>query len=110
MMIPYATTERLSERADCADSFEEARGQGKDAMDRYVRTRLYAKQRPFETLVEKDLIAYGSPDEIARVAQRYADAGLTHFLAISNFGGLPHERVLRSMELIATHVMPKCRD
>ena len=138
MMIPYATTERLSELAGtvsafreafvaaggrpedatvpfglhtyCAASTGEARAQGRDAMDRYVRTRLYAKQRPFETLVEKDLIAFGSPDDVARVAQRYADAGLTHFLAISNFGGLAHERVLRSMELIAKHVMPRFRD
>ena len=135
MMIPYATTERIEELADtvgafraafvgaggrpedatvpfgmhtyCADSFDEARTHAKEAMDRYVRTRLYAKQRAFETLVEKDLIAYGSPDDIARVARRYADAGLTHFLAISNFGGLEHRRVLRSMELIAKHVLPK---
>jgi alkanesulfonate monooxygenase SsuD/methylene tetrahydromethanopterin reductase-like flavin-dependent oxidoreductase (luciferase family) len=135
MMIPYATTEQISELADtvtafrqafvaaggrpedatvpfglhtyCAESFDEARVQGKDAMDRYVRTRLYAKQRAFDTLVDKDLVAYGSPDDIARVAQRYADAGLTHFLAIANFGGLAHARVLRSMELIATHVLPR---
>lgn len=137
MMIPYATTDRLSELADtvrafrdafigaggdpayatvpfgmhtyCAESFDEARAHAKEAMDRYVRTRLYAKQRTFETLVEKDLIAFGSPDDITRVAERYAEAGLTHFLAISNFGGLPHDRVLRSMELIAKHVMPRFR-
>ena len=135
MMIPYATTERIEELADtvqafrnafvgaggkaedatvpfgmhtyCAESFDEARAHAKGAMDRYVRTRLYAKQRPFETLVEKDLIAYGSPEDIARVARRYAEAGLTHFLAISNFGGLEHRRVLRSMESIAKHVLPK---
>jgi alkanesulfonate monooxygenase SsuD/methylene tetrahydromethanopterin reductase-like flavin-dependent oxidoreductase (luciferase family) len=135
MMIPYATTDRLSELAGtvrafrdafvgaggnpddatvpfgmhtyCAESFSEARAHAKGAMDRYVRTRLYAKQRTFETLVEKDLIAFGSPDDITRVAERYAEAGLTHFLAISNFGGLPHDRVLRSMELIAKHVVPR---
>jgi alkanesulfonate monooxygenase SsuD/methylene tetrahydromethanopterin reductase-like flavin-dependent oxidoreductase (luciferase family) len=134
MMIPYATTERLSELAAtvaafrtafveaggqpedatvpfglhtyCADSFEEARREAKEAMDRYVRTRLYAKQRPFELLVEKDLIAYGSPDDVIRVAQAYESAGLTHFLAIANFGGLAHDRVLRSMELLAKHVLP----
>jgi alkanesulfonate monooxygenase SsuD/methylene tetrahydromethanopterin reductase-like flavin-dependent oxidoreductase (luciferase family) len=134
MMIPYATTERLSELAEtvaafrtafveaggraedatvpfglhtyCADSFEEARGDARDAMDRYVRTRLYAKQRPFELLVEKNLIAYGSPEDVIRVARAYETAGLTHFLAIANFGGLPHDKVLRSMELMAKHVLP----
>ena len=135
MMIPYATTERFDELAAtvrafreafvgaggpagdatvpfglhtyCAESFEEARAHAKEAMDRYVRTRLYAKQRSFETLVEKDLIAFGGPDDVARIARRYAEAGLTHVLAISNFGGLAHARVLRSMELIARHVMPR---
>jgi len=76
-------------------------------MDRYVRTRLYAVQRPFATLLEQDVIAVGDPDEITRVARRYEAAGFTHFLAIANFGGLPHKQVLRSMELIARHVIPR---
>lgn len=135
MLIPYATTEHFAELNDtvrafrqafvsaggrpeeatvpfglhtyCAESFEEARAHAKDAMDRYVRTRLYAKQRPFELLVEKNLVAFGSPDEVARVARRYEEAGLTHFLAIANFGGLEHKKVLHSMELLAKHVVPE---
>ncbi len=135
MMIPYATTEHMSELADtvrayreafvaaggkpedatvpfglhacCAHSFDQARAYGREAMDRYVRTRLYAKQRSFDTLVEKNLIAFGSPSDITRVAKAYEAAGLTHFLAITNFGGLEHRLVLRSMELMARHVLPR---
>jgi alkanesulfonate monooxygenase SsuD/methylene tetrahydromethanopterin reductase-like flavin-dependent oxidoreductase (luciferase family) len=134
MTIPYAATERIEELGDvvrdyraafvgaggrpadatmpfgmhthCASDFGEARANAKEAMDRYVRTRLYAKQRPFELLVEKDLIAFGGPDDLIRIARRYESLGLTHFLAIMNFGGLPHARVLRSMELMARHVLP----
>lgn len=134
MMIPYATTEQFSELSEtvrafrqafaaaggrreeatvpfglhtyCAESFEEARAHAKEAMDRYVRTRLYAKQRAFELLVETDLVAFGSPEDVIRVARRYEEAGLTHFLAITNFGGLEHKKVLRSMELLAKHVFP----
>lgn len=137
MMIPYATTEKLAELADtvaafrdafvaaggdptdatvpfglhtyCADSFERATAEAKDAMDRYVRTRLYAKQRPYELLVEKHLLAFGSPADVIRVARRYEQAGLTDFLAITNFGGLAHAKVLRSMELVAKHVLPVFR-
>ena len=69
--------------------------------------RLYAVQRPFETLVEQDVVAIGDPDEVLRVARRYEAAGFTHFLAIANFGGLPHKRVLRSMELMARHILPR---
>jgi hypothetical protein len=75
-------------------------------MDRYVRTRLYAKQRPYELLIEKNVIAFGSPEDVVRVARLYEQAGLTDFLAITNFGGLAHARVLRSMELMAKHVLP----
>jgi len=52
------------------------------------------------------VVALADPDEILRVARRYAAAGFTHFLAIANFGGIPHKRVLRSMELMAKHVLP----
>ncbi len=137
MMIPYATTEALSEIAGTirafreafvasgrdpaeatvpfglhtyvADSFAQATAGAREAMERYVRTRLYAKQRPYETLVEKDLIAFGSPEDVARVARKYAEAGLTHFLAIPNFGGLEHKKVLRSMEQLAKEVVPAFR-
>ncbi len=137
MMIPYATTERLPELAEtvaafrdafvaaggdpkdatvpfglhayCSDSFERATAEAKIAMDRYVRTRLYAKQRPYELLIEKNLIAFGSPEDVVRVARLYEQAGLTDFLAITNFGGLAHARVLRSMELMAKHVLPAFR-
>jgi alkanesulfonate monooxygenase SsuD/methylene tetrahydromethanopterin reductase-like flavin-dependent oxidoreductase (luciferase family) len=134
MMIPYATTEHVAELAETvtafrdsfadgggdprdatvpfglhtyvADSFEQAVADARPAMERYVRTRLYARQRPFETLVQKDLVAYGSPEDVIRVARVYEQAGLTDFLAIMNFGGLPHARVLRSMQLMAQHVLP----
>lgn len=134
MMIPYVATERLEELGEvvgafrtafagaggrvedatvpfglhtyCAEDFAHARADAKEAMDRYVRTRLYARQRPFELLVERDLIAFGGPEDLIRIARRYESLGLTHFLAIMNFGGLDHARVLRSMERMAKHVLP----
>jgi hypothetical protein len=79
-------------------------------LDRYVRTRLFAVQRSFDTLVEQDVVAFGDPDEITRVTLLYERAGFTDFLAIPNFGGLPHKRVLRSMELMAKQVLPRFRE
>lgn len=137
MLIPYASAETVEEMAaglaayrrafveaggrvedatapfgfhcHCAETTARARAEAREPMDRYVRTRLYAVQRSFETLVEQDVVAFGDPDEIVRVARRYEAAGFTHFLAISNFGGLPHRQVLRSMELMAKHVLPRFR-
>jgi alkanesulfonate monooxygenase SsuD/methylene tetrahydromethanopterin reductase-like flavin-dependent oxidoreductase (luciferase family) len=135
MLIPYASAETLDEMAagvrayqrafveaggdprdatvpfglhcHCAESTTQARAEAREPMERYVRTRLYAVQRPFETLVEENVVAFGDPDEITRVARLYERAGFTHFLAIPNFGGLPHRQVLRSLELIAKHVLPR---
>jgi alkanesulfonate monooxygenase SsuD/methylene tetrahydromethanopterin reductase-like flavin-dependent oxidoreductase (luciferase family) len=134
MMIPYATTDRVDDLAEttrafregfarsggrpadaplpfglhahCAETTALARAQARVPMDRYVRTRLYARQRSFDELVGGDLVAIGDPDEVTRVARRYAAAGFTDFLAIINFGGLPHRQVLASMELLARHVLP----
>lgn len=134
MMIPYAAAEQVSDLAEAVrafrqafleaggrpedarvpfglhtyvtDSLERATAEARAAMDRYVRTRLYARQRPYETLVERDLIAFGSPEDVIRVARRYEAAGFTDYLAMMNFGGLEHARVLRSMERLARHVLP----
>jgi len=91
----------------CAETTAQARAEAHEPMERYVRTRLYAVQRPFDTLVEQEVVAFGDPDEITRVALLYERAGFTDFLAIPNFGGLPHKRVLRSMELMAKQVLPR---
>ena len=134
MMIPYATTEEVDELRDTVDAWRaaysaaggtadqamlpfglhvlcaarrrEALSLARPAMDRYVRTRLFARQRPFDKLVEKDLVAFGTPEDIVRIARRYRAAGLTHMLAILNFGGLEHEQVLHSMDLLAREVLP----
>ncbi len=90
----------------CADTTRGAREFARPYMDRYVRTRLYAKQRSFEELVEKDVLAVGDPEEIIRIAKLYESAGLTDFLMIMNFGGMPHNAVLKSMRLVAKEVMP----
>ena len=135
MLIPYASAETLPQMAEslasyraafvraggrpegatvpfglhlhCAESTTQARAEAREPMERYVRTRLYAVQRPVETLIEQNVVAFGDPEEIVRVARLYEQSGFTHLLAISNFGGLPHKQVLRSMELLARHVLPR---
>ncbi|MBX9686791.1 MAG: LLM class flavin-dependent oxidoreductase [Candidatus Obscuribacterales bacterium] len=138
MMIPYASTEKLEEleitcqcyktelmnictddsfeariqfglHVFCADSTEEARAIAKPYIERYTRSRLYAKKRSFEELIEKDLIAVGDPEEIIRVASRYKKAGMTDFLLLLNFGGMPHQLVENSMRRIAGFVLPAFR-
>ncbi len=131
MFIPYATTERIEELAEtvsiykesfsvstsspraifalhthCAEVEQQAVAEARQPMDRYVRTRLYAKQRSFDLLDEKKLMAVGDPKKVSDVLKVYEAAGMTDFLAISNFGGMPHEQVLASLNVLAKQVMP----
>jgi alkanesulfonate monooxygenase SsuD/methylene tetrahydromethanopterin reductase-like flavin-dependent oxidoreductase (luciferase family) len=63
----------------------------------------------WEGLVAETL-AFGSPDTVARKIQAMREMGTGHVLCWMNFGGLPQERIHRSMELFAREVMPHFRD
>ena len=52
----------------------------------------------------------GTPKQcVARLGELREAMGIDHFNASFWFGDLPHERVLRSMELFAREVMPAFR-
>lgn len=134
MMIPWVMTEDLTElRAPIAafrdafigagfdparasvpfglhtyvsNSTEQAIVEARESMTRYIRTFRPYNQRRFELFVEKNLVAFCGPEDAIRTAQLYESLGFTDYLAITNFGGLEHAKVLRSMELMARHVLP----
>jgi alkanesulfonate monooxygenase SsuD/methylene tetrahydromethanopterin reductase-like flavin-dependent oxidoreductase (luciferase family) len=133
LLIPYAATEQWAELPAMTSAYHTARlaaghkapgaiacglhtfcgqtpGESRriagEALDRYVETRLFARKRTLDDLSAQDLIAVGDPEAIIRIFQRYADAGVTHILALTSFGGLPHADVLRSLERIAKYVLP----
>ena len=74
---PEDATAPFGFHVHCGATTEAARGEGRPFIECYVRTRLYAVQRPFDSLVDADVIAIGDPDEILRVARRYGAAGFT---------------------------------
>ncbi len=76
------------------------------AVDRYVRTRLYATARPFEVLQEKELIACGSAEAVTKVLRNYERAGFNMFLNIMDFGGMDHRAVMKSIERFGRDVLP----
>jgi alkanesulfonate monooxygenase SsuD/methylene tetrahydromethanopterin reductase-like flavin-dependent oxidoreductase (luciferase family) len=57
-----------------------------------------------------ETLAFGSPDTVARHIQAMRDMGIGHVLCWMNFGGLPQDKIRRSMELFAREVMPHFRD
>jgi natural product biosynthesis luciferase-like monooxygenase protein len=50
----------------------------------------------------------GDPDEVAdKIRMHHEALGVTHFMGAFSRGGVPHEKVMRSMRLFADKVMPK---
>ncbi|HEY7249529.1 MAG TPA: LLM class flavin-dependent oxidoreductase [Methylomirabilota bacterium] len=62
----------------------------------------------WEGLVAETL-AFGSPETVARHLEQMRQMGVGQVLCWMNFGGLPDEKVRRSMELFAREVIPRFR-
>jgi alkanesulfonate monooxygenase SsuD/methylene tetrahydromethanopterin reductase-like flavin-dependent oxidoreductase (luciferase family) len=62
----------------------------------------------WEDLV-RETLAFGSPDTVAAHIAHMRELGVGQVLCWMNFGGLPQDRIRRSMELFAREVMPRFR-
>ncbi|MBV1687842.1 LLM class flavin-dependent oxidoreductase [Novosphingobium sp. G106] len=57
----------------------------------------------------EDMVIVGTPDEVLEKLMRYEEAGVDQLLCYLNFGYLPHEAVMRSIELLGTKVIPELK-
>jgi alkanesulfonate monooxygenase SsuD/methylene tetrahydromethanopterin reductase-like flavin-dependent oxidoreductase (luciferase family) len=57
----------------------------------------------------EDMVVIGTPEECLAKLERYEDAGVDQLLCYLNFGYLPHEAVMKSIELLGTHVIPELK-
>lgn len=89
-----------------AETREEAMSVGKEALDRYLRTRLYGRGAQFEDLLAREQVIMGTPEDVVARIRQYQEAGVNHLMCMMNFGGLEHAKVKRSMELFAKEVIP----
>ena len=62
---------------------------------------------PVKHYQEQDMIIVGTPEECLEKVIRYDEVGVDQLLCYVQFGDLPHEKVMRSMELLATRVIPE---
>lgn len=60
-----------------------------------------------DAYAREDMIIVGEPDECLKKILRYDEAGVDHLLCYMQFGDLPPEKVLRSIELLGEHVIPE---
>ena len=52
----------------------------------------------------------GTPEVVAERLKQVQEAGINHVFGNFGFAGLPHSKVMRSIELFATEVMPHFQD
>jgi alkanesulfonate monooxygenase SsuD/methylene tetrahydromethanopterin reductase-like flavin-dependent oxidoreductase (luciferase family) len=56
---------------------------------------------------DEDMIIIGTPEECLEKFLRYDEASVDQLLCYVQFGDLPHERVMHSLELLGTKVIPE---
>lgn len=77
----------------------------------YAQIRDLLELANWDRAVQGGAVICGSPDEVAhRIGEMGEACGFTDYLAWTRIGGLAQEKVLRSMELMASKVMPQLRE
>jgi alkanesulfonate monooxygenase SsuD/methylene tetrahydromethanopterin reductase-like flavin-dependent oxidoreductase (luciferase family) len=56
---------------------------------------------------DADMIIVGDVEQCVEKMMGYAEAGVDQLICYSAFGGMPHDAVMRSIELLGTEVMPE---
>jgi alkanesulfonate monooxygenase SsuD/methylene tetrahydromethanopterin reductase-like flavin-dependent oxidoreductase (luciferase family) len=64
-------------------------------------------QVPVSHYQDEDMIIIGTPEECLEKIIRYDEVGVDQLLCYVQFGDLPHDRVMRTLELLATEVIPR---
>lgn len=76
----------------------------------YTKLRPAMKKLTYDVLYSERPTVIGDPDQaIRRIENLNQILGIDEFVSFVNFGGMEHERTLKSMELFAKHVMPHFR-
>jgi alkanesulfonate monooxygenase SsuD/methylene tetrahydromethanopterin reductase-like flavin-dependent oxidoreductase (luciferase family) len=57
--------------------------------------------------IDADMIVVGDPNRCLEKMRRYADLGVDRLLCYVQFGYLPHESVVHTIELLGKHVIPE---
>jgi alkanesulfonate monooxygenase SsuD/methylene tetrahydromethanopterin reductase-like flavin-dependent oxidoreductase (luciferase family) len=61
---------------------------------------------PFEGGALQDSVVFGSPETCKATLRRIKDIGVNYVLFFIRFADLPHENVIRSLEMFASEVAP----
>ena len=57
-----------------------------------------------------DRLFFGSPETVIEKFRKFSDVGATHISNWMMFGGIEHEKLMRSIRLMGEEVLPALRD
>jgi alkanesulfonate monooxygenase SsuD/methylene tetrahydromethanopterin reductase-like flavin-dependent oxidoreductase (luciferase family) len=58
----------------------------------------------------RESVLFGSPDTVLEGLRRIADLGIDRVLLFTHWGGLPHEMIMSTLDLLAREVLPVVRE
>jgi alkanesulfonate monooxygenase SsuD/methylene tetrahydromethanopterin reductase-like flavin-dependent oxidoreductase (luciferase family) len=61
----------------------------------------------FDYLIQNDAAVCGDPDHCLEMCRRYEAMGVDLLMCLVQSYDIPHEKVMRSIELLGTEVLPK---
>src|SRR5688572_14535148 len=75
-----------------------------------VRDRLgIIRSRTNDELIEQGIVLGGSPDTVCRQLERYEKIGVDQIMLMMQVGNTTHDQVMRSLELVGKHIIPRFR-
>jgi alkanesulfonate monooxygenase SsuD/methylene tetrahydromethanopterin reductase-like flavin-dependent oxidoreductase (luciferase family) len=106
---PTGTNTVLLLHCHVGETDAEARATGTGPYELYTSSRLdpRAQNRTYAELRDSGIALFGSVESVTEQVLDLFDMGAGELLLYMNFGAMPHAHVMRSMELFATHVIPR---
>ena len=65
------------------------------------------RSRSNDELIEDGMAIGGNPDTIARIVEKWAEAGLDQMIFILQAGPTTQDQIMRSIDLIGEKVIPR---
>ena len=65
------------------------------------------RSRSNDELIEDGMAIGGNPDTISRIVEKWAEAGLDQMIFILQAGHTTQDQIMRSIDLIGRHVIPR---
>ena len=90
------------------DSVEQARPYFERVVDYLQKYRRPGARVPdFDTIRKEKLAVFTTPENACAIFQEYEKIGVTHIIAMVNFGGVPMTDVRRTLELMSKEIFPE---